>query len=73
MQADTPPPLIDPLSLITTDELCGLLQISRRKMYGMKATGELPTPIRIGKVFRWRRCDVEKWLASLAARAAGGQ
>lgn len=59
--------LIDPLQMLTPAEVAKLLRLSPRKVRAMKSAGQLPRPLRFGRSVRWRRADLEKWIAAKAA------
>lgn len=72
MHIDTRRPIpIDPLYLLNVKELSAILNLSVRKVWALRATGELPKAIEFGKAIRWRRSDIEAWLKKLTAPAAG--
>ncbi len=48
--------------LLTIKDLCVLIGISRRTIYRIRASGQLPAPIRIGGRVRWRPEDIERWI-----------
>jgi excisionase family DNA binding protein len=48
--------------LLTDAEVAILLAISRRQVWRLVNTGELPPPIRFGRSTRWRRNDIERCL-----------
>ncbi|MCC7419988.1 MAG: helix-turn-helix domain-containing protein [Planctomycetaceae bacterium] len=48
--------------LLTIKDLCMLVGISRRTIYRIRASGQLPAPIQIGGRVRWRPEDIERWL-----------
>lgn len=51
--------------LITIDELAHELRVSRAAAWKWLAAGKLPRPIRLGdRCPRWRRADIEQWLAN---------
>lgn len=50
-------------SLMTADEFAELLRIDARTLRTMRNAGEIPAAIQIGSRPRWRRADVEAWLA----------
>ncbi len=39
-----------------------MLDISRSKVFDMKASGQLPKAIKIGRLTRWRLSDIEAWI-----------
>ena len=46
-----------------------MLGISERTVWRLSATGELPEPIRMGSLRRWRRSTLETWLAQAERQA----
>jgi len=46
------------LRFLTPEEVAGLLRVSRRTVYNWLRSGQLPA-LRIGKVWRVRREDIE--------------
>jgi excisionase family DNA binding protein len=57
--------------LLSKKELARLLGVSPRSVDRLVAAGQLPRPIKVGALSRWRRDDVEQWIASQAASSAG--
>jgi excisionase family DNA binding protein len=55
--------------LITIAGLCSATGISRSKVYELIASGDLQA-IKVGRLTRLRRADVETWLAGLPKIAA---
>lgn len=51
--------------LLNIHDVARMLQISVRKIELMVASGELPPPIRLGRLRRWRPDTIEAWLANL--------
>lgn len=49
--------------LLTDNQVAELLQISRRSVWRSLKRGELVPPVRIGGAARWRRRDIERWIA----------
>jgi len=49
---------------LDTAELAKLLQCSERHIANLDNRGELPAPFRIGTLKRWRRADVNAWIAA---------
>ncbi len=39
--------------------------MSRRWVYRAVSAGEFPKPVKIGKATRWRRADLDAWIAEL--------
>ena len=52
------------------EEWCGRLRICRRQAELMLSRGELPAPIRIGRLRRWTGEQIDAWLARRAEGAA---
>jgi excisionase family DNA binding protein len=61
-----------PTQILTIDELAEFLKMTRRQIYNLtRARGQArmrhPLPVlRINSNIRFRKCDVEAWLARLA-------
>lgn len=53
--------------ILTSADLAKLLRIDERTLRAMRRSGEAPEAIRIGTRPRWRRGDVESWLAKRGA------
>ncbi len=48
--------------LLTVDDLARLLGCSRRHVWRLRDAGDLPAPIRLGKLVRWNREAVLRWI-----------
>jgi excisionase family DNA binding protein len=60
-------------ALMNDAQVARYLVISRRLVWKLVSTGKLPEPIRIGgRLARWRRTDIDGWLAEQAAASVGG-
>ncbi len=57
----------DPAQLLTAAELAALLQIDERTLRELRHAGKVPEPLSVGKRLRWRRRDVEAWMAKRKA------
>lgn len=57
-------PLIDVRAVA---EMCG---VSVWLLYKMAGNGRMPKPIKIGRLLRWKRRDVERWIAGGCRRVA---
>jgi predicted DNA-binding transcriptional regulator AlpA len=55
-------PAIQP-DFITAKQLALKLQISKRTLWRKLSAGDLPSPVRVGGIVRWRLVDVEQWIA----------
>ena len=49
--------------LLKVDEVAALLGISPRHFTRLVGRGDAPAPIRLGESIRWRRGDIDKWIA----------
>jgi excisionase family DNA binding protein len=50
--------------LLDVRAVAQLLNCSTRHIYRMADAGQMPPPVRIGALVRWRRTDLDAWLAS---------
>lgn len=48
--------------LITANEFCSLLKISKRHFQRLLSTGKIIPPIRLGRSTRWDKQEVNKWI-----------
>ena len=55
--ADTSTPV-----LLTAAEAAALLGVSRSVFYRWDARGDVPRPVRIGRMKRWSRLEVLRWV-----------
>jgi predicted DNA-binding transcriptional regulator AlpA len=51
-----------PPLLIRADEFARMLQVSLRTLWRMRSAGELPEPVCLRGVVRWRRDLVQSWI-----------
>ena len=49
--------------LMTVQDVAERLNCSSRLIYSMKSYGRMPLPIKLGKLVRWNRDAIEKWIA----------
>ena len=49
--------------LLTTDDLASLLRLTVRAVYHLRHRGVLPPAIKFGNSLRWRRGDIDRWMA----------
>lgn len=49
--------------LISVDELASMLGVSTRTLWRLLSAGKLIKPIKVGGSTRWRRSDVQQWIA----------
>ena len=48
--------------LITAEAISQMLGVSRRQVWRLAGNGLLPGRIKIGRLTRWRRCDIQEWI-----------
>jgi predicted DNA-binding transcriptional regulator AlpA len=68
-EADVQTPIVVSLTplLLTTKQVGLVVGISERKLRAMVSARRFPKPVRgLGRIARWRRSDVETWVASLS-------
>lgn len=58
------PPVPESSLLLSAVEVAALLGVSRAHVWRMNSSGGLPEPVRLGKAVRWRRCELEAWVAA---------
>jgi len=51
---------------LKTEEVLDCLKVTPRTVYRLIRTGDLPA-VRVGRQWRFRRADLEKWLAAREA------
>ncbi len=51
--------------LVSAIRLARMLSCSVRTIWRLKASGALPTPVKLGASVRWDRRDIERWLDDL--------
>ena len=51
--------------LLDTAEVATLLGVSERWVRAKATTGDFPRKVKLGRLARYRRSDVERWLAKL--------
>lgn len=63
------------VQLLTASELAARLRCSLRHIRRLVDGGRMPAPVRIGRLLRWDRIAIERWLAAgcPAHRAGGGK
>lgn len=63
--ASVEPPAPEPQRspVMTPEDVAAMLHINVRTLRRMRLAGELPEPLQFGTRVRWRRADIEKWIA----------
>lgn len=51
-----------PLELLTKEQVAQRLNISLRTVYRLIQTGEIPAPVKLGKMLRWRTDVLDAWI-----------
>lgn len=51
-----------PADLLTIEEVCDILKVSRSVLYLMRRKGEGPPAIMVGHRLRYRRPDLDRWI-----------
>jgi len=49
--------------LLSVVQLAQLLGVSVRHVWRLRDAGSMPAPIKLGKLIRWRKVAIERWLA----------
>src|SRR5262245_20899631 len=50
-------------ALLDVQAVAQLLDCSTRHVYRLADAGRMPPPVRLGALVRWRRADLDAWLA----------
>lgn len=51
-------------ALLDVRAVAALLDCSPRHVYRLSDAGRMPPPVRLGALVRWRRADLDGWLAA---------
>lgn len=54
----------DVATLLTVGQVAAMIQCSQRHVYRLEERRELPPAVRLGAVVRWRRGEIEEWIAA---------
>lgn len=52
----------DETRLIAADKVAELLGISKRTLWRLLSAGNIPEPVRLGSVVRWKRDELDGWI-----------
>ena len=55
------------------DEWTRRLGVSRRHVENMLAAGDLPRPVRLGRLRRWSNEQIDRWIAERCELAVAGE
>jgi excisionase family DNA binding protein len=58
-----PPADAPAAALLDVQAVAALLDCSPRHVYRLSDSGRMPTPLKLGALVRWRRQDLDTWLA----------
>jgi excisionase family DNA binding protein len=61
-----------PGGLVGIDEVSHLLQCSPRHVRRLAEAGQMPQPLRVGGLVRWRRSEIEDWISAGCPGASKG-
>lgn len=61
-----------PSPMITVGQVAVMLACSAKTVYRLTDRGAIPKPIRLGGMIRWRRTDIEQWIADRCPRSSSG-
>jgi excisionase family DNA binding protein len=50
-------------ALLDVRAVAALLDCSTRHVYRLADAGRMPSPVRLGALIRWRRQDLDAWIA----------
>ena len=53
-----------PAALLDVNGLAALLNCGARTVYRLADAGRLPRPVKLGALVRWRRAEIDEWLAA---------
>ncbi|QDU57514.1 helix-turn-helix transcriptional regulator [Aeoliella mucimassa] len=62
LERATPDSLQDAPMMMTAEEIAHCLQVSVRTIWRLKAKGDLPKSVKVGRAVRWRRSDILTWI-----------
>jgi excisionase family DNA binding protein len=54
--------------MIGCGDVAGILGVSRRTVWRLVSSHEIPEPLRFGRSVRWRVADIERWIEERASR-----
>ena len=52
------------IELLSVQDVCRMLGCSRRTVYRLKDSGQMPPSIKIGGMVRWRPDEIENWISA---------
>lgn len=64
VEDDAEPPLSAGPLMLDCVEAAALMGVCRATFWKLHSQGRVPLPIRFGRVVRWRRQEIEAWIAA---------
>jgi predicted DNA-binding transcriptional regulator AlpA len=58
------PPHLDATAALSANDLSVVLNVSLSHIHALHRTARLPLPVRLGRSTRWRKSEIEAWLAA---------
>jgi excisionase family DNA binding protein len=52
-----------PAVMLTVADVAAMLACSTKTVYRLVDRGAIPRPVRLGGLLRWRRVQIEQWIA----------
>lgn len=75
MSVSVSPPA--PPALLDVGQTAAMLGCSERHVYRLSDSGRMPRPVKLGRLIRWNRAELEQWMAagcpSCRQQAKGGR
>lgn len=50
------------MELLDIASVAAILNVSKRMVWQMRDAGRIPKPVKVGRLVRWRRSDIETWI-----------
>lgn len=60
----TPPATPQDMTLLTAEDVAGIVRCSPRSVHRLVDAGRIPRPVRLGRLARWPRQRIEDWIAA---------
>ena len=57
----------------TAQQIATMLNVGIATVWRWRDAGKLPSPVKIGAIVRWRRDDIERWIADGCPDMRGGK
>jgi excisionase family DNA binding protein len=51
-------------ALLTVDDVATLCGVSTRHILRLSDAGKMPRPLKLGRLSRWRRDEIDRWIGS---------